>query len=162
MSDDDQVEEIEWVAPFQRGAGTTDDLIIGAVDAAERLISTINVLGRALEDTVSRVEALEAAANVANSVPLEEWVQWLREAYCLSSKIPKDWTRVPGMFHELQALHAAWAVAYQANGTPLPGAHAVSWHDALDRALPRMQGFQSRAPEDPAPLLPAPGASPLG
>ena len=119
--------------PLDRGAGTSDDLVIGAVDALERIIPTVNQLVAAMLDLQDRAAELEAETpETAPSIAPAPWVKWLRVAYKIESSIPENWDSIPGAAQELHALHAAWCAAYKSNGVPRPGHAAAAWHDSLD------------------------------
>ncbi len=150
--------------PLDRGAGTSDDLVIGAVDALERIIPTVNQLVAAMLDLQDRAADLEAETpEKAPSIAPAPWVKWLRVAYKIESSILENWESIPGAAQELHALHAAWCAAYKPNGLPRPGHAAAAWHDSLDRALPRIRAYTAavdkRGGTPQIPPLPAPDVS---
>ncbi len=132
--------------------------MIGALDALERIIPTVNALIDALQDM--RDDAGDPEADKPATIAPAEWVAWLRVAYKIESSIIPGWQSIPGAAQELYALHAAWCAAYKPNGTPRTGHAAAAWHDALDRALPRIRNFNAgvdkRGGAAEIPPLPAP------
>lgn len=77
------------------------------------------------------------------------WVLWLIASYRLEDRIPEVWWDVPGVVHELEALHRAWLYAYAGDEdgneyVPKVGFEPVTFHDALARTLPRIKEWNGR------------------
>lgn len=94
-----------------------------------------------------RIAALEGS-HAAPQVPFEQWVEWIRQSYGLTSEIPDTWPRIPGMAHDLRALHAWWCQSHKADATPKIGSSAAGWHDALARFLHRANEMKARGDQD--------------
>ncbi len=91
---------------------------------------------------------------------LTEFVDWLRERYGLTERIPQCWFRHPAQLEELSALRLAWAGTYQHATAAHPG-DAVTWHDMLDRVVGRLQEWDRTGCADGPhrEQIPAPAAS---
>ncbi|MHB2023228.1 MAG: hypothetical protein ACYCO3_07865 [Mycobacteriales bacterium] len=69
---------------------------------------------------------------------LAGWVDQLAARYGLHETIPACWYAHPPIVEELTALRAAWFAAYHPRAKP---DQAAVWHDALDRVLNRIHGW---------------------
>lgn len=151
----DDVDEVDERDPVPAGKDLKD---------LDVLFDTLDSLGATMESMLDRVEALEtvngpapaeertvqesaaAPAAVAQlSDALVAWVEWLIGRYGLATRFPKNWTEVPGVVEEMDALHAAWVYCFDAEtGAAAPGFEATQWHDALQRVLIRIQDVWRR------------------
>ena len=86
---------------------------------------------------------------------LTTWVDWLRERYTLTDRVPACWYEHAPMLEELSALRVLWVAAFLDKDAT--AAAAVAFHDALDRVLTRIRRWDrsgccdgSHRPEAPA------------
>jgi len=118
------------------------------------LHDTLDSLLAAYESLVERVDVLEARSEHGKLDPaaFPDWVEWLRTDYALGPRIPDDWSEIPGVRHELEALWAAWESSYTDERVPRRAFDAVQWHDALQR-VPRsdQRAVDGRRPQQGCP-----------
>ncbi len=70
-----------------------------------------------------------------------DWVDQIRDTYCLQSKVSENWQTMPGVVAELAALYVAYQAAFSPSAKPFDQA---SWHDALLRTLSRVDDYIER------------------
>lgn len=134
-----------------------DGSTVSSEDLANFSRTVVEALGE-MQDRVSRLEAELAEQKASPQLDpdtLEEWVVWLVATYDLESRLPARWIEQPHMFAELSALRAAWAAAMTKDGiTPQLSSMALTWHEALQRAVQRWHdGYTTSGhPADVEPL----------
>lgn len=83
------------------------------------------------------------------------WVDWLRDRYTLTDRVPSCWYAHGPLIEELSALRCLWVAAFL--DKEAPAGAAVAFHDALDRVLIRVRRWDragcsdgTHRPEPPA------------
>ena len=76
----------------------------------------------------------DAAEQWGRLVP---WVDWLRDRYTLTDRIPACWYEHGPLVEELSALRCFWIATFLDKDAP--AGSAVAFHDALDRLLLRFR-----------------------
>jgi hypothetical protein len=68
---------------------------------------------------------------------LVPWVDWIRDRYSLQERIPACWYAHGPLIEELSSLHGLWVGAFLDKNAPASA--ALTFHDALDRIVLRIQ-----------------------